>query len=173
MTKVAWRGKEQMNKHPIFTATKPGECISINHLQSTEPGFYGQAKGQLTKTRYKNATIFVDHYLHLQLVYLMTSNLTSSEKLETKCDFERFAAEHSIKIMHYHCDNGHFANSAFVRACEESGQRLTFCGVNAHFQNEIADRAIRDLSESSQKQLLHARQRWPQSVSLALWPYAL
>ncbi len=35
---------------------------------------FGQAKGKLTKTRYKNATIFVIHDSRLQFVYLMTSN---------------------------------------------------------------------------------------------------
>ncbi len=45
MTKVPWQGKEQRSQHSVFTATKPGECVSVNHLQSTEPGFYGQAKG--------------------------------------------------------------------------------------------------------------------------------
>jgi hypothetical protein len=52
-------------------------------------------------------------------------------------------------------------------------QQLTFCGVNAHFQNGIAKRPIRDLSESAQKQSLHARARWPTAVHFALWPYAL
>jgi hypothetical protein len=32
MTKVAWRGKEQKAQHSVFTATKPGGCVSINHL---------------------------------------------------------------------------------------------------------------------------------------------
>jgi hypothetical protein len=45
--------------------------------------------------------------------------------------------------------------------------------VNAHFQNGIAERSIHDLSESTRKQLLHARARWPQAVHFALWPYAL
>jgi hypothetical protein len=45
--------------------------------------------------------------------------------------------------------------------------------VNAHFQNGIAERAIRDLSESARKQLLHARACWPAAVHLSLWPYAL
>ena len=53
MMKVPWQGKEQRSQHSVFTATKPGECVSVDHLQSTEPGFYGQAKGRLTKTRYK------------------------------------------------------------------------------------------------------------------------
>jgi hypothetical protein len=45
MTKVPWQGKEQRSQHSVFTATKLGECVSVDHLQSTEPGFYGQAKG--------------------------------------------------------------------------------------------------------------------------------
>jgi hypothetical protein len=103
----------------------------------------------------------------------MTLNLTSSETINAKHAFERFADKHGIKIAHYHCNNGCFADTAFVRSCKESRQKLTFCGVNAHFQNGIAERAIRDLSESARKQLLHAKQRWPQAVSTALWPYAL
>jgi hypothetical protein len=53
------------------------------------------------------------------------------------------------------------------------GQRLTFCGVNAHFQNGQAEKAIRDLSESARKQLLHAQAWWPSVIHLSLWPYAL
>ncbi len=30
-------------------------------------------------------------------------------------------------------------------------QRLTFCGVNAHFQNSIAEKAIQDLCVSARK----------------------
>jgi hypothetical protein len=103
----------------------------------------------------------------------MTLNLTLSKTINAKCAFERFAAEHGVKITHYHCNNGRFADTAFVRSCKELHQKLTFCRVNAHFQNGIAERAIRNLSESARKQLLHAKQRWPQAVSIALWPYAL
>ncbi len=102
----------------------------------------------------------------------MTTNLTFSKTINAKQAFERYAAEHGVRIAHYHCDNGRFADTAFVRSCEESHQKLTFCGVNAHFQYGIAERAIRNLSKSVQKQLLHAKQHWPQAVSTALWPYA-
>ncbi len=174
MTKVSWRSKGQRDStQPVFAATKPGECVSVDHMQSTEPGFYGQSKGTLTKTPYPNATIFVDHYSRLKFVYLMTSNLTGKETVNAKRAFERFAAEHGVSVAHYHCDNGRFANSHFHQACESQGQKLTFCGVNGHFQNGIAERAIRNLSEGACKQLLHARQRWPQAISTALWPYAL
>jgi hypothetical protein len=69
MTLVPWRGKERKDERPVFTATKLGEGVSINHLQSMELGFFGKTKGALTKTRSKNFTIFVDHYSRLQYVY--------------------------------------------------------------------------------------------------------
>jgi hypothetical protein len=174
MTKVPWQAKASSNdSNSVFAATKPGECISIDHMQSTEPGFYGQVKGVLTKTRYKNVTVFVDHYSRLRFVYLMMSNLTLSETLDAKRTFECFAAKHGVQIKHYHCNNCRLADNKFCMACEAQQQNLTFCGVNAHFQNGITEQAIQDLSEGARKQLLHACQRWPQAVSMALWPYAL
>jgi hypothetical protein len=47
-----------------------------------------------------------------------------------------------------------------------SGQTISFCGVNAHFQNGIAEKMIRDLQESTRKQLLHTKARWPKAVEL-------
>jgi hypothetical protein len=122
MTKVLWRGKEHKSEHTVFVTTKPGECVSVDHLISTERGFFGQAKGTLTKTCYKNATIFVNHYSRLIFVYLMTSNLNSSEMIEAKQAFERFNAQHGVRIQHYHCDNGRFADSNFKMACKQSNQ---------------------------------------------------
>ncbi len=87
--------------------------------------------------------------------------------------FEQFATKHGVVIRHYYCNNGRFANNTFKEACNQSNQQFTFCGVNAHFQNGIAERAICNLSNSARKQLLHARQRWPAAVHVALWPYAL
>ncbi len=101
------------------------------------------------------------------------TRLTSEETIEAKQAFEHFAKQHGVRILHYHCDNGQFADNAFKNSCSAKGQGLTFCGVNAHFQNGIAEKAIRDLQESAQKQLLHTRQCWPAAVHLALWPYAL
>jgi hypothetical protein len=45
--------------------------------------------------------------------------------------------------------------------------------VNAHFQNGIAEKRIRDLQEPARNQLLHAKARWPAAVTTNLWPYTL
>jgi hypothetical protein len=86
----------------------------------TEPSFFGQAKGILTKTCYKNATIFVDHYSRLQFVYLMTSNLSLLETIKAKQAFEQFAALHGLRIQHYHYRNERFADNNFKLACKQS-----------------------------------------------------
>ena len=172
MTKLPWRGKESKSSHEVFTATKPGETVSVDQMTSTEVGFFAQLKGALTKKRYRCCTIFVDNYSRLRYVHLQVDD-TAEETMKAKHAFEKYAAEHGVSIKHYHCDNGRFADNLFKQSCESNRQRLTFCGVNAHFQNGIAERAIRDLSDSARKQLLHARSRWPAAVHFALWPYAL
>ena len=172
MTKIPWRDKEAKASHEVFIATKPGECVSIDQMASTEDGLFAQLKGRLTKRRYKCATIFFDHFSRLRFVHLQSDD-SSEETIEAKRAFETFAAEYGVRIQHYHCDNGRFQDNAFKQACHDAQQQLTFSGVNAHFQNGIAERSIRDLSESAHKQLLHTRARWPQAVHFALWPYAL
>jgi hypothetical protein len=105
--------------------------------------------------------------MHLQI------DGSAAETMLAKQAFEKFAAKHGVRILHYHCDNGQFADNAWKQSCEASHQQLTFCGMNAHFQNGIAEHAIWDLSESARKQLLHAPARWPAAMHFALWPYAL
>ena len=155
MTKIPWRGKETKASHEVFIATKPGECVSVDQMASTEVGFFAQMKGKLTKKRYQCATIFVDHFSRLRFVHLQTDD-SSEETIAAKRAFETFAAEHGVKILHYHCDNGRFQDNAFRQACHDARQQLTFCGVNAHFQNDITERSIRNLSESARKRSTHA-----------------
>ena len=98
-------------------------------------------KGKLTKRRYKCAMIFVDYCSHLRFIHLQINN-SSVEALTPKCAFDTFTAKHGVRIQHYHCNNGRFYDIAFKQACHDARQQLTFCGVNVHFQNGIAERSI-------------------------------
>jgi hypothetical protein len=69
----------------------------------------------------------------------MTS-LTSKGTIEAKNSFEQFAADHGIQVKQYHADNGCCADNEFKQHCEQHRQTITYCGVNAHFQNGIAER---------------------------------
>lgn len=49
--------------YPITTTTKPGECMSDNHLQSSQERVIAELKKYLTRHQYKRGTIFfVDHF---------------------------------------------------------------------------------------------------------------
>ena len=94
------------------------------------------------------------------------SRIHLPKPLPPKSAFETFATKHGIKIQHYHCNNSRFSDNAFKQACHDARQQLTFCGVNAHFKNGIAKRSTRNLSESTHKQLLHARACWGRQFTL-------
>jgi hypothetical protein len=80
---------------------------------------------------------------------------------------------HSVTVKHYHANNGYIADNAFLKSIAESGQTISFCGINAHFQNGIAEKQICNLFEQARKQLLLAKARWPSAIKINLWPYAL
>jgi hypothetical protein len=73
----------------------------------------------------------------------------------------------------YHADNRRFVDNAWKDSLLEENQGITYCGVNAHWQNGIAERRIRDLKEQSRTMLIHAEHHWPDAVNTSLWPYAM
>ncbi len=156
----------------VREATKPGQCVSVDQMESSSVGFIGQMKGRLTTRRYKYATVFVDHYSRYTYVYLQSS-IDSEETAQAKSAFEAHARSMGVQILSYHADNGRFADNAFLHSVREGFQTITFCGVNAHWQNGIAERMIRTLRESARTQLLHCIAHWPSAVTTHLWPYAL
>jgi hypothetical protein len=119
MAKLPWQGKETMADHKVFVATKSGECLLVNQMTSTKVRFFAQLKDKLTKKRYNCTTVFVDHFSRLQFVHLQLNN-GSDKTLATKLAFEQHAAEHGVKILHYHCDNGRFHDNAFQQACHKA-----------------------------------------------------
>jgi hypothetical protein len=126
----------------------------------------------LTKHWYTAATVFVDQFSRLSFVYLQYST-TGEETVKAKRAFEAFAGSHGVTIRHYHADNGRFADNLFRQDCEKQYQTQSFCGVNAHWQNGIAERHIRAHQETARTMLMHAKRRWPKAVETYLWPYAL
>ena len=93
------------------SATKPGQCVSVDQMISTQVGFYAQLKGRLTKQLYQGSTIFVN-FSGYKYSYLMT-HLLSEETVSAKLAFGRHASELGVTILHYHADNGRFCDNAF------------------------------------------------------------
>jgi Reverse transcriptase (RNA-dependent DNA polymerase) len=171
LTKKQWRTKTAAI-NPIAKASRAGECVSVDQLETPIPGIIGQLKGIPTKKRFHVATIFVDHYSGLSFVHLQQST-SSEETLSAKNAFELYANTYGVKIDHYHADNGRFSDKMWRNDVLEKGQRLTFSGVGAHHQNGRAEKRIRDLQELTRTSLLHAKKRWDVAIDAHLWSYAL
>jgi len=171
-TKRAWRTRAPTNSGSLATATRPGEVVSIDQLESSTPGLIAQLKGWVTKKRYKVVTVFVDHFSDLSYVHMQQST-DGPNTLAAKLAFEAYARSHGVAIKHYHSDNGRFAEALFVDHATKQGQTVSYCGVNAHFQNGKAEKRIRDLQDRARTMLVHAKHRWRNAITANLWPYAI
>lgn len=69
-TKCAWRTRAPPNKISPRVINGPGDCISVDQLESSTPGLIAQIQGWITREWYRAATNFVDHYSRLSYVYL-------------------------------------------------------------------------------------------------------
>ena len=169
--KRPWRVKGD-DKINAKVATRPGQVVSVDQLESNTTGFIAQLKGKLTQQRYNYATVFVDQFSGYTFVYLQ-HRITSEETVQAKHAFERAAEQRGVKILHCHADNQRFTGNAFIADCNAQRQSLSYCGVNAHFQNGIAGRWIQDLQELTRTSMLYAMNKWKRMILICLWPYAM
>ena len=112
MTRRPTRVKGDKNKGQLHQATKAGECVSVDQMESRTPGFIGMMRYFITKERYICSTIFVDHYSDLSYKHFQKST-NMEETLKALAAFEAFSHQHGITVMHYHADNGRFVDRKF------------------------------------------------------------
>ena len=87
------------------------------------------------------------------------TEMNATSTVKAKEAFENLAHSHNVRIRHYHCDNGLFDTESFKTSVKKAHQSMTFCGVNAHYQNGKAERRIKDVTEGARTALLHASHR--------------
>lgn len=62
-TSQPWQSKTSKEKLiKSHTITSPGQCVSVDQLESTTPGLIAQMKGRPMTKRYIAATVFINHY---------------------------------------------------------------------------------------------------------------
>jgi hypothetical protein len=96
-----------------------------------------------------------------------------AEAVEGKQKFEQFANTQGVKIKAYRADNGIMAKKEYMHSIEINQQTITLSGVNNHSQNGIAELNIRTVSDRARTMLLHAIEKWPEAITLELWPFVL
>ena len=141
-TKRDWRTKGLIKRIHRQRVINPGDCVSVDQLQSPILVFVGQMKGWLTRVQYDSATVFVDHYSGLPYVHVQKST-NGEETVLTKKTYKTSCRTYGVTIRHYHSDNGRLAENKFRQAVFESPhQTISYCGVNAHHHNGVAEKRI-------------------------------
>ena len=67
-TKRAWRTKATPSHVSPVTISAPGDCISVDQLESSVPGLIAQLRSFLTRQCFTCTTVFDDHFSHLSYV---------------------------------------------------------------------------------------------------------
>ena len=88
-------------------------------------------------------------------------SLSLAETLLAKAAMEKTIAQARQTVKHYHADNGRFADNG---AIDSKDQKITFCGIGAHHQNNIVENKNKLLTNGAQTLLLHGIRNWPQIV---------
>jgi hypothetical protein len=116
-TKRPWRTRAAPSKVKPATINSPGDCVSIDQLESSVPGLIAQLRGFLTCKRYTTATVFINHYSRRSYVHLQQTT-SGEETLQAKRAFEAYAKSQGVTVKHYHADNGRFVEPAFQDHCK-------------------------------------------------------
>ena len=160
---------------PLIDPTKPikpGDLIHVDQAISRTKGRCLLHSGKPTKAKWSVITIFKDHASKKIFGEFQQSH-GADETITSKHRVEREANQCGVKITKYRADNGIFKSKAFQNDVDKLNQQLDFCGVDAHHQNGVAERAIRTIIESARTMLLHAMTKWPSKVTFDLWPFAV
>jgi hypothetical protein len=155
MTRRPWKEKCKTVKKIGGNDTYPISCTFVDQLETSVPGLMDQMNGIPTKQRHKVATVFVHHHSNLSFVYPQVST-TAEETLQAKRAYGLFAESNGVKTMHYHEDNGRFADNLWRQDVLDKGQRLTFSVVGAHHQNVKTEKKIRNVQDLARASLMHA-----------------
>jgi hypothetical protein len=150
----------------------PGKRVSVDHFECRQLGRTFDSYGKASSEQYKGGCIFVDHgsgYLHVE----HQLGFSAIETIRAKQNFEKRALDCGVVIQSYLTDSRAFKANAFVDHIRNSGQRIQYCGTNAHHQNGVAERSIRTVSNMSRALILHAAAHWPQGIDGSLWPMAV
>jgi hypothetical protein len=114
----------------------------------------------------------VDHaasYVHVE----HQVGFSAVETIRAKQGFERLCMDNGVVVQDYLTDSGAFKANSFVAHTNETHQKLSFCGTNAHHQNGVAERSIQTISNMARAMILHSSIHWKDGCDSSLWPMAV
>ena len=78
------------------------------------------------------------------------------ETIESKVLFERQALSAGVQIKSYCKDNWTYTSRDFLKELSVQKQRIRLSGVSGHYQNRVAENAIKNIIRSVRTMMIHA-----------------
>ena len=111
----------------------------------------GQNQGQSLKCGNQSQDLYsTPHNLTTELLcglFLWIGSCLRDDTIDAKHAFEKFARKYHVTVKHYHANNGVFAAKNFCKTVNRVHRMITFCWVNIHHQNCVAEWCIKDLTK--------------------------
>lgn len=148
----------------IGTPAGPGDFVSVDQMIAGSPGLIPFTSGRPSHRRYKSVTLWVDHFSRFLHAHCQ-EDATIQSALESKEAFETFAKRYNVRVKHVHSDNGVFETKKFRDHLDACNQRISLCGVGAHWQNGVIERYIGIITTRARTMLLHAMEMWPDVIT--------
>ena len=153
-------------KHMLTMENKSSTkgCQQTLHIPRTMclcwPAWFSNAQSYCaTKGHTHNEAVYssngLDWSLQSPFLYSPAIHPFLQDTLQAKKAVERYCEPHGVKVMHYHADNGRFVDHAFIEDIKLQNQKVTYCSINAHFQNRVAEKHIWDLHDLTCTAMLH------------------
>ena len=141
-----------------------GSKVATDQFVSSVKGHRFDTKGKEPDgQRFTGGTIFVDISSGYMEVHPQVS-LRAQDTIIRKQRFERNLNNVGHSVQMYLGDNGEYRSKEFMNDLKDRGQTVEFCGVGAHHQNDVAEQAIRTVSEAARNMMIHAAIHWPGNV---------
>ena len=160
------------NKIAGSSVKQPGDMIHMDQCIVTTPGCPMTHSGKNNPEKITCFTIYVDSISHRIHIHFQSST-EAVQTLVGKHRLERYGKKFQVKIKSFRADNGIFKAKKFMDDIDACDQDITFCGVNAHHQNGVAERHIRTIVEKGRTNFIHAATKWPHALDTELWSYAI
>ena len=96
-------------------------------------------------------------------------DFTTDSTIASKEVHESFIKEKTKTVEKHRADNGKCSDNTLIENITENSQSAEFCGVGAHHQNGVAERANRSLTGKARTVLMHARRKWTSAIFACFW----
>ena len=97
---------------------------------------------------------------------------SAEENFQANESYECLAASHGNRVCAYRVDSRRFTETLFKETVQAYLQKISYCGVVSHHQNETVENSIKEFTLGIRTLLLHYTRLWTDALSTIMLPFS-